>query len=88
MVIVLDAQAAVTPAGRPVGVPMPVAPVVVIVMLVNAVLIHIVGEEDGVPAVLSGVIVIVTMFDVAGLPDAQVALEVRIHTILSPFVGL
>jgi hypothetical protein len=29
MVMVLAAQAAVTPAGKPVGVPMPVAPVVV-----------------------------------------------------------
>jgi hypothetical protein len=34
MVIVLDAQAALTPAGKPVAAPMPVAPVVVCVMLV------------------------------------------------------
>ena len=43
MVRVLDAHTAVTPAGRPVGVPIPVAPVVVLVMFVKAVLIHSVG---------------------------------------------
>ena len=41
IVIVFDAQAAVTPAGKPEGVPIPVAPVVVCVILgVKAVLIH------------------------------------------------
>ena len=59
MVMVFVAQAAVTPVGRPVAVPIPVAPVVVCVMLVNAVLIHSVGDEDAAPAVLSGVTVIV-----------------------------
>ena len=55
MVIVLDAKAAVTPAGRPVGLPMPVAPVVAIVIAgLRAVLIHNVGVEEGVPAVLGG----------------------------------
>ena len=63
MVIVLPAQAADTPAGKP-SVPgppplIPVAPVVVIVILVNAVLIQSVGVDDGVPAVLAGVTVIV-----------------------------
>lgn len=46
MVTVLDAHEAVTPAGSPVDVPIPVAPVVVCVMLVNAVLIQSVGVED------------------------------------------
>ena len=59
IVIVLLAHAAVTPAGKPVAVPMPVAPVVVCVMFVNAVLIHNVGDELAAPAVLSGVTVIV-----------------------------
>ena len=59
IVIVLEAQAAVTPAGKPVAVPMPVAPVVACVMLVNAVLIQRVGVLDAVPAVLDGVTVIV-----------------------------
>jgi hypothetical protein len=38
---------------------MPVAPVVAIVMLVKTVLMHNVGVDDGLPAVLSGVTVIV-----------------------------
>jgi hypothetical protein len=59
MVIKFDAHAAVTPAGNPVAVPMPVAPVVAIVMAVSAVLIHNVGVEEGVPAVFAGVTVIV-----------------------------
>ena len=59
MVMVLLAQAAVTPAGRSVGVPMPVAPVVVWVMSVNGVLMHKVGVEEAGPAVLSAFTVIV-----------------------------
>ena len=57
IVMVLDAQTAVTPAGRPMAVPMPVAPVVVCVMLVSAVLMHRLGVEDAAPTVLSGVTV-------------------------------
>ena len=45
IVIVLDAQAAVTPAGKPVAVPIPVAPVVVCVMGVKEVFIHKEGAE-------------------------------------------
>ena len=56
---VLAFQAAVTPAGSPVGVPMPVTPVVVRVMGTNAVLIHRVGVEEAVPAVLLAVTVMV-----------------------------
>ena len=59
MVSTFEAHEAVTPAGRPVAVPIPVAPVVVRVILVSAVLIHSVGVEDAVPAVLAGVTVIV-----------------------------
>ena len=60
MVIVLPAHEAFTPAGKFVGVPMPVAPVVVIVMLGEiAVLIHNVGDDEGVPVVLFAVTVIV-----------------------------
>ena len=44
--IVFDAQVAVTPAGRPVAVPMPVAPVVVCVIAVRAVLMQRVGAEE------------------------------------------
>ena len=59
IVIVLLAQAALTPAGNPVAVPMPVAPVVACVIFVKAVLIHKVGVLDAAPAVLFGVTVIV-----------------------------
>ena len=45
IVIVLAAQEAVTPAGRPVAVPIPVAPVVVWVMVVSKVLIQRVEAE-------------------------------------------
>ena len=55
IVIVLLAQAALTPAGNPVAVPMPVAPVVACVIFVKAVLIHKVGVLDAAPAVLAGV---------------------------------
>ena len=57
MVIVLAAHAAVTPAGKPNGAPIPVAPVVVCVMLVKAVLIHTVGVEDGAVTVFEGLTV-------------------------------
>ena len=59
MVIVLDNQEAVTPAGRPVAVPMPVAPVVVWVIAGRAVLMQRVGVEEAAPTVLSGVTVMV-----------------------------
>ena len=59
MVIVLLAQAALTPAGKPVAVPMPVAPMVACVIFVNAVLIHKVGVLDAAPAVLPVITIIV-----------------------------
>ena len=59
MLIVLDAHTAVTPAGRPVAEPMPVAPVVVCVIAVNAVFMQSVGVEDAAVTVLSGITVIV-----------------------------
>ena len=59
MVITFPAHAAVTPAGKPVGVPMPVAPFVPIVISVNTVSIHKVGVVLGAAAVLSAVTVIV-----------------------------
>ena len=59
IVIVLAAQKAVMPAGSPVAVPIPVAPVVVWVIAVRAVLTQSVGVEEAAPAVLSGVTVMV-----------------------------
>jgi hypothetical protein len=48
IVMVFEANAAVTPAGNPVAVPIPVAPVVAWVISVNTVLIHNVGVDDAV----------------------------------------
>ena len=59
MVIVLEAKAAVTPAGKLVGAPMPVAKVAAWVILVNRVLIHNVGVLDAVAVVIFAVTVIV-----------------------------
>lgn len=59
IVIVFDDHEALTPAGNPVAVPIPVAPVVAMVIFVNGVLIQTVGLEEGVPAVLVAVTVIV-----------------------------
>ena len=57
--MVFDAHEALTPVGNPVAVPIPVAPVVVWVMFVSAVLIHNVGVDDAAPAVFAVVTVIV-----------------------------
>ena len=65
MVIVFEAHAAVTPAGNPVAVPIPVAPVVVWVMAVKAVLVLNVGLELAVLTVLSADTVIVELALVA-----------------------
>ena len=59
MVMVFELQLAVTPAGNPLAVPIPVAPVVVCVISVIAEFLHTVGLEDAAPAVLSGLTVIV-----------------------------
>jgi hypothetical protein len=64
MVITFDAHVAETPAGNPFApetpaFDIPVAPVVVIVMDVSAVLIHNVGFVEGLPAVLFCLTVIV-----------------------------
>ena len=52
IVITSADQEAVTPAGKPVEVPIPVAPVVAIVIFVIVVFTKSVGLEDAVPAVL------------------------------------
>jgi len=59
IVITLEAQLAVTPGGRPVAVPIPVAPVVVCVIFVSTALAQSVGDEEAAPAVLAGVTEIV-----------------------------
>ena len=55
----LDAQVAVTPAGRPVAVPIPVATVVVCVIAVSGVLVQMVGVEEAAEAVLASTTVMV-----------------------------
>jgi hypothetical protein len=71
MVIVLDAHDAVTPEGRPVAVPMPVAPVVASVMGVREVLMHRVGAEAA-TNVFSGVTVIVPVAVAGTVPQPPV----------------
>ena len=70
IVITLADQEAVTPAGKFVAVPMPVAPVVVIVIFVKTVFTVNVGLDDAVPAVLrvQGVTVVVVV--IGGEPPA------------------
>jgi hypothetical protein len=58
-VITLADQAAVTPVGNPVVVPIPVAAPVVLVIGVKAVLIQSVGVDDAVPGTLAVTTVIV-----------------------------
>lgn len=48
--MILPDQDAVTPAGRPVQAPIPVAPVVLCVIAVNGVLIHSVGVDEAAEA--------------------------------------
>ncbi|MBV6485825.1 MAG: hypothetical protein KFKLKKLM_02427 [Flavobacteriales bacterium] len=61
MVMVLPAKPAVTPAGKPEAAPIPVADVVVCVIFVIAVLIQMLGFDDGAEAVIVGLIVIVAI---------------------------
>jgi hypothetical protein len=70
-VIVFEAHEAVTPLGRPVAVPIPVAPVVACVMSVKAVLMHSVGEEEAAPTVLSGVTMIVPVAETLPQPPVS-----------------
>ena len=76
MVISSDAHEALTPAGNPFSpdtpsFDMPVAPVVVCVMSVSAVLIQSVGDKDAAVTVLSGVTVIVPV--AVALPQPPVS---------------
>jgi len=58
-VITLLDHEALTPAGKPDAVPMPVAPVVVCVIFVNGLLIQTVGVDEATETVLFGLTVIV-----------------------------
>ena len=54
MVIVFDAHEAETPDGKPVGVPIPVAPVVVWVIGLSAALMQTVGVDEAALTVICG----------------------------------
>ena len=62
MVMVLDAHAAVTPEGKPVTAPIPVAPVVLCVILVNGVLIHRVGVLEATLEVFTFTVIVPVAF--------------------------
>jgi hypothetical protein len=71
MRIVSELNVALTPEGNPVAVPMPLAPVVVCVMVVRALLIQMVGVLDAALVVLSGVTVIVPVADTVPQPPVN-----------------
>ena len=75
MVIVFDAHAADIPAGNPVEVPIPVAPVVVCVILVKAVLIQSVGVEEAAPTVI--VVALLKTSKIAELRSLDDSVNVR-----------
>ena len=77
--ITLATQCADTPAGNPLAPATPsleiaVAPVVAIVILVSAVLIHSVGVDEGAPAVFAGVTVIVPVAFIEPQPPVNAML--------------
>lgn len=72
MVIVLLAHEAVTPAGNPVGAPMPVAPVVECVTGVIGILMQTEGVDEGRLTVLLGVTVIVPVEFIIPQPPVRV----------------
>ena len=79
IVIVLPDKAAVTPAGRPVAAPIPVAPVVVCVMFVKGVLIHSEGLLDAAPAVFR--FTVNALLAVAVQPPAFVTVTVYVPAV-------
>ena len=68
MVIILDAHTAVTPVGKPVVVLIPVAPVVVWVIGVSAVLMHKEGVLDAIPTVVPITVMVPVAFTVPQPP--------------------
>ena len=79
IVITSADQTAVTPEGKPVAVPIPVAPVVDIMIFVKVVFTKSDGLDDAVPAVLrvQGVTVVVVVIG-GELPAAFVATKEKI----------
>ena len=74
IVMTSAAHSALTPSGRPTAVPIPVAPLVLWVILVNAVLTHKVGVELAILTVLAGVTVIVPVaFETPQPPNNRIS---------------
>ena len=71
IVMVLEDQVAVTPTGRPVAVPIPVATAVVCVMGVRGLFIHTVGMEEATEAVFPGVTVMVPVASTVPQPPVR-----------------
>ena len=71
MVITFADHAAETPAGSPVAAPIPVVPVVICVIFVNAVLMQSVGVEEATSTVFAGVTITVPV--ALKLPQAPVS---------------
>lgn len=78
MVIVLLAHAALTPVGKPIAEPIPVAPVVLCVIFDNVVLIQRESVLDAGPAVLMQGVTGVEDNDAAELPTEFVATTVKV----------
>ena len=78
MVMVFDANAAVTPAGNPVAVPIPVAPVVAWVIFVSTVFTKSVGVVEAAPAVFTPDTVIVNVLPVLTIPLAFLTIIVPV----------
>ena len=72
IVITLANQEAVTPEGKPVAVPMPVARVVECVIFVNTVFTNSVGVDDAAPAAQAGVALTVILPVAFTLPHPPV----------------
>jgi hypothetical protein len=73
MLIVLELKEALTPVGKPVAVPIPVAPVVVCVMVVIALLAHTVGDDEATLTVLLAVTAIDPVVEAELVPHGVVA---------------
>ena len=87
IVIVLDAQEAVTPVGKPDALPIPIAPVVVIVILVKAVLIHKVGVVLAAVTELTEITVTTVAVLVPVQPFSSVTCTVYDPAVVAVYVG-
>ena len=74
IVIAFEPQVAITPAGKPIAMPIPVAPVVLWLILGNTVPMHKVGEDEATPAVLTAETIIVPVAFTPPQPPINVML--------------